>query len=177
MKRRTAIRNLGLVYAGLHFLPSCKFTESPPVYERVPLETDQYHLVEWLTQAILPAGEPEISTPEKTPHFVLTMLNDCYAPEDIGQYLTGLQHFEQQIQEEYSTTFKKLDQEQQIKLFTEISDSETLPENLKYFLNTTKQLTVQHFTSSEYFLVNHKDFEFVPGHYNGCVPVTPTSGR
>ncbi|PHN07713.1 gluconate 2-dehydrogenase subunit 3 family protein [Flavilitoribacter nigricans] len=171
MKRRTAIRNLGLISAGFSFLPACKFTESPPVYERVPLETEQYHLVEWLTDAILPAGEPEISTPETTPHFVLTMLNDCYAPEDIQKYLTGLQAFATKIEEQYGTDFKKLEPEQQLALFTEVAESETLPEEMKYFLQTTKRLTVQHFTTSEYFLVNHMDFEFVPGHYNGCVPV------
>ena len=171
MKRRTAIRNLGLISAGFSFLPACNFTEKPPVYSNVPLETEQYHLVEWLTEAILPAGEPEIITPEKTPHFVLTMLNDCYAPQDIEKYLAGLQLFDQKIQDQYSTSFKKLEPEQQILLFTEVAESETLPESLKYFLNTTKRLTVQHFTSSEYFMINHLDFEFVPGHFDGCVPV------
>lgn len=172
MKRRTAIRNLGLISAGFSFLPACNFTEKPPVYDRVPLETEQYHLVEWLTQAILPeAEEPRITTPEETPHFVLTMLNDCYAPEDIEKYLTGLQLFDQKIRDQYQTGFKKLEPEQQILLFTEVSESETLPESLKYFLNTTKRLTVQHFTTSEYFMINHLDFEFVPGRFKGCVAV------
>lgn len=171
MNRRTAIRNIGLVTAGFSILPACDFTEDPPVYDRVPLEKEQYHLIEWLTQAILPAGEPQIATPEPTTHFVLTMLNDCYAPEDIAKYLEGLTLFDQQIRDEYDTTFKKLIPEQQVLLFTEISKSEILPENLQYFLDTTKRLSVRHFTTSEYFMVNHLDFEFVPGRFKGCVPV------
>ena len=42
----------------------------------------------------------------------------------------------------------------------------------KWFFNTTKRLSVQAYTSSEYFLTNIAKFEFAPGRYLGCVPVT-----
>jgi len=32
-------------------------------------------------------------------------------------------------------------------------------------------LTVQHFASSEYFLKNYMEFEFIPGRYSGCLNV------
>lgn len=162
---------MSFVSAGALLLPACNLGEAIPVYERVPLEDDQYRLIDWLTQAILPDGEPLVETPEKATHFVLTMLNDCYAPEDIEKYRLGLQLFNQHIEDTYNTSYKRLDPEQQVLLFTEVSESEILPDNLKYFLSTTKRLTVRHFTTSEYFLTNHLDFEFVPGRFVGCVPV------
>lgn len=170
MNRRKAIRNIAIVSTGIVLLPACEM-ESLPVYENLALEPQQLDLIDWLTNAILPKEGLEISTPESTSDFVLTMLNDCYAPEDIRQYLAGSKIFVQYVKDEYGISYKKLNPEQSILLFSEIMKSGLLPESLKFFLATTKQLTVRHFTSSEYFMKNHLDFEFAPGRYLGCVRV------
>ncbi len=171
MKRRQAIQNIAIISSSLALMPACNFVDEP-VFENVPLEPDESKLLKWLTEAILPKdGEPQITTPEPTYQFVLSMINDCFDPEDIQKYLTGLKLFYQYIKDEYQMFYSGLNPEQHILLFTEVSKSEMLPESLQYFLNTTKQLTVRHFTTSEYFLKNHLDFEFVPGRYNGCVPL------
>jgi len=145
--------------------------EKLPVYENLALESQQRELIGWLTNAILPKEGLEISTPESTSDFILTMLNDCYAPEDIRQYLAGSKIFMQYVKDEYGVSYNNLNPEQSILLFSELMKSDLLPESLKYFLATTKQLTVRHFTTSEYFMKNHLDFEFAPGRYLGCVPV------
>lgn len=170
MNRRKAIRNIAIVSAGVVLLPACE-TGSVPVYENLALEPQQRDLINWLTNAILPKEGVEISTPESTADFVLTMLNDCYAPEEIREYLVGSKIFIQYVRDEYGGTYKNLNPEQSMLLFSEIMQSDLLPESLQYFLATTKQLTVRHFTTSEYFLKNHLDFEFVPGRYLGCIPV------
>lgn len=173
MRRRKAVRNIALLTSGIALLPACQFegTRSLPVYENIPLDQNQYALIEWLIEAILPKGEPKVTTPESTPHFVLTMINDCYDPVDIRKYLTGMQLFQQYVQDEYQMAYEQLNPAQNILLFTELSESKIIPKNLSYFINTTKRLTVQHFTTSEYFLKNHLEFEFAPGRYLGCVSV------
>ena len=170
MERRQAIRNLALLSSGMVLMPACK-VDLPigPTYENLLLDADQLKLIEYLTNAILPKGDLEIITPEPTTHFVLRMINDCFEPEDIQRYLTGLKIFTQFVQDKYQTSPDKLNPEQNQLVFAEIMQSELLPESLPYFLNTTKQLTVYHFTTSEYFMKNHLGFEFVPGRYVGCV--------
>lgn len=170
MNRRKAIRNIAIISSGVVLLPACEI-ESLPVYENLTLDRQQLDLINWLTSAILPKEGLEIPTPESTSDFVLTMLNDCYSPEDIHKYLAGSKIFMQYVKDEYGTSHTNLNPEQSILLFSKIMKSDLLPESLKYFLATTKQLTVRHFTTSEYFLKNHLDFEFAPGRYLGCAPV------
>ncbi len=171
MKRREAIQNMFLLSAGLTLMSSCQFSESGPVYANVPLEKGQRTLIDLLTNAILPTEGTEVTTPESTIDFILTMLNDCTDPEDIQAYLLGMKEFQQGIKELHNTAFKKLTVEQQIALFEGIGDSEKMTEAAKTFFNKTAGMTRQHFTSSEYFMKNRLDFEFAPGRYLGCEPV------
>lgn len=170
MKRRQVIKNIVLASSGMVLLPTCRF-EQLPTFQNFSVETDDLELLSWLTDSMLPKGELEISTPETTVQFLLTMLDDCYDQPDIQQYMTGMKLFVQFIRDEYRTSFRNLNQEQAVLLFAKVTNSDVLPDSLPYFLSTTKRLTVQHFTSSEYFLKNYMDFEFVPGRYLGCVRV------
>lgn len=171
MKRREAIQNIFLLSAGLALLPNCELEEKGPVYANVPLEKGQRTLMKLLTNAILPREGTEISTPESTTDFILTMLNDCTAPEDIQKYLLGMKEFQLGIKELYNTTFKKLAPEKQLELFTGLGESEKMTDAAKGFFKQTVGATRRHFTSSEYFMKNRLDFEFVPGRYLGCEPV------
>ncbi|MEZ5040385.1 MAG: gluconate 2-dehydrogenase subunit 3 family protein [Saprospiraceae bacterium] len=168
MKRRQALQNIVVISSGVALLPACDF-EQVPVYKNIPLERKQWRMLEWLTDAILPKGELEISAPESTADFVLTMVNDCYDPADVKKYVEGLQGFEQYLTETVGSSFKRLDEAQKTQLLAALSESETTPENIKYLYNTTRRLAQQHFTSTEYFLKNYLDYEFVPGRYIGCV--------
>lgn len=162
---------MAIMAGGAVLLPACR-TENWPTYSNLPLEADQHRLMQWLTEALLPkAGRPEIVAPEATDHFVLTMINDCYAPEEIQRFQAGLQAFQQYLKDKDGPDYDQLTPEQNVTLFAEVSNSESVSEDLKYFLNTTKRLSVQHFTSTEYFLTNIMDWEFAPGRFHGCVPV------
>lgn len=171
MKRREAIQNIFLLSAGLALLPNCQMEEKGPVYANVPLEKGQRTLMNLLTDAILPRAGTEVTTPESTTDFILTMLNDCTAPEDIQAYLLGMKEFQQGIKELHNTAFEKLTVEQQLALFEGIGESEKMTSAAKAFFNKSAGMTRRHFTSSEYFMKNRLDFEFVPGRYLGCESV------
>jgi len=170
MKRRRALLNIAWVSSGIVLMPACT-SESWPIFDKLPLESDQQQFIKWLRSAILPKAEPEIiQTPEPTPHFVLKMVNDCYAKEDIQQYVHGMKLMKQHIQDEYQVAYEKLNPEQQELLFTEISASDIFPNSMKFFLQNTRSLCIQHFTSSEYFMTNHLRYKLVPGPFSGCLP-------
>jgi hypothetical protein len=121
-----------------------------------------------LTNAILPREGTEIQTPESTTDFILTMLNDCTAPEDIQKYLDGMKAFQEKIKLDYNTSFKRLDATEQLALFNQLQTDATLSEPIKHFFDTTLGMTRRHFTSSAHYMQHYLDFEFAPGRYIGC---------
>ena len=169
MNRRKAIQQLAIFSAGVAFLPACQ-VEPIPLYTNLSIGADQWQLMTWLTEAILPKkGEPIIVTPESAAHFVFTMVNDCYAPDEIVEYESGMRLFTQFVSDKYRADYQVLNEEQHVLMLTEIYKSDLLPDSLKFFMDVTKQLTVRHFTTSEYFLKTHLDFEFIPSRFNGCI--------
>ena len=172
MKRRKAIKQVAIISMGAALLPSCQ-VDSLPNFANIPLEQEQYDFLNWVTEAILPKqGSPEIATPESTADFILTMINDCFDPEEeVPDYMSGLNLLKQFIEDEYGMAYTSLNKEQNVLMLTELSQSELVPESLRDFITTTKSLAVRHFTSSEYFLKTHLGFEFIPGRFNGCVPL------
>ena len=172
MKRRQALQNIAFISAGMAFLPACE-VDNWPVWSNLPLERQQKQLIAWLTEAILPINqrEPLITTPEPPAHFVLTMVNDCFSTEDLNIYVEGLKEFQQYIQSADLPALKKLTSAQSHAMLTQLSEDEGQTESLRYFLHTTRRLTIQHFTTSEYFMKNNLGFEFVPGRFKGCVPI------
>lgn len=164
MKRRKAIQTLAVMAGGTILLPACR---NIPTFSNIPLTRHQYGTIETLINIILPKPEtPEITTPETTVNFVLTMVNDCYSPENIDRFNQGLQAFQEFTNDAnfqpdlFYDTF-----------FAGVNDCENCPEQMVYFLNTTKNLSVRHFTSSEYFLTQKMNWEFVPGRFVGCAPL------
>lgn len=169
MERRKAVQNLALIAGGIAFLPGCSLEETEPVFDRLALVPGDYRLVSEVSSAILPQGESPIETLEPTADFVLTMVNDVFSEKESIRYVRGLGLFKQLIKDEYQKAFSELNAQQHVLLFTEITHSDIYPKTLKFFLSATKQLTIRHFTSSEYFMSEKLDFEFAPGRYKGNV--------
>lgn len=170
MKRREAIQHIALISAGLVFLPACN-TEKWPVYANIPLDGEQQRLMNWLAEAVLPKGDLPLTTSEPRAHFVLRMVNDCHSPQEIEQYRAGLQALQQYLQTANQSALSKMTPAQSEAFLQELAAAESSSEDLRYLLKTTRQLSIRHFTSSEYFLKNHLGFEFVPGRFHGCVAV------
>ena len=170
MQRRQALKNIALISAGIALLPACDF-ETWPTFDKIPLEKPQKKLINWLSDSIIPKlDKPLVTTTEPTSHFVLNMVNDCYAPEDIEKYVAGMNALQIDLDQVKEINLRKLTPAESDQLLIDLIAEESLSEEVRYFLETTRGLTIHHFTSSEYFMTNHLKFEFIPGRYNGCVP-------
>jgi hypothetical protein len=172
MHRRQALQHLVILTSAAALLPGCQPEEKAPVYARVPLDRKQRKLLEQFTEALLPIAKTEVKTPEKTVDFTLTVLNDCHSPEDIEKYLAGLTELQTHLQQKYRGKFEALSTEQQAEVFTFLSGKEGVSEPLKFFFETTRDRSIEHLTSSEFFMKNVLDWEFAPGRYAGCAPVS-----
>ncbi len=171
MKRRQAIRNIAIATAAAYLLPGCQGEPKGPVYANVPLEADQRKLLDQLTEALLPKSKTEVKMPETATDFILIVLNDCTSPENIQKYLGGLKELQSHVVKQYKTDFGSLATAQQAEVFTWLAKPEGQSEPLKFFAETTRGLTIEHFTSSEFFLKNVRNWAFAPGFFKGCVAV------
>ena len=172
MKRRNLLKSIVVVSAGAVVFPRCKPAEdSGPVFDNLAIDTNQFNLLQEITERMLPKQDLEINTPEPTSEYILNMMNDCRSLEESERYVNGLNQLTNLIQVNYNKSFTELDQPTIQKLFNYLSEIKDKKNPLKFFFDTTLWYTKNHFTGSEYFLTKQMDWKFLPGEYNGCEPV------
>ncbi|MCF8244958.1 MAG: gluconate 2-dehydrogenase subunit 3 family protein [Saprospiraceae bacterium] len=169
MKRRQALKHLVIISSGAAILPSCGAEPSGPVYENISLTNKQRRLFEDFTNALLPKEKTSIITPETTPDFILTVLNNCHSPADVQQFELGLTALQALVNKKYKADFGALGTDQQAEILKQLSGENGVSEPLKFFYDTARKMTVEHFTSSEFFMKNITGWEFAPGYFKGCV--------
>lgn len=159
MKRRNAIQNIALITGGSILFPSCKFSDEYKVGDKV-LNYDQLNLIKEVSEYILPIDNLKVESPESLTEFIITMLNDCYSLRDINKYLNGLDEFSESI---------KVHSNDNSLIFDDLDSLESKSENYIFFINTTKHLSITHFTTSEFYLKEYLNYEYAPSRYIGCV--------
>ncbi len=128
-----------------------------------------------IVEAILPAttmaGKPSPGARELKVHqFAIRMISDCYGKEAQTTLTKGLASTDQMAKKMYSDSFATLTSPQRIAVLTTLSSSEG--EGAKPFVNLIKNLTIQGYTNSEYYLTNVAKYNMAPGFFHGCVPVS-----
>lgn len=170
MKRRKALQFVAIGTASIALWPSCKMG-GPKAVEGLGLDADQEALVDQFATAILPVEGLPVETPEKRIDFITTMLRDCTSPDERSQFKNGVNELQEYIQNTFQKPFDHLSDSDKEKAFSHLQDGDGISANLKILYSKTRSWSIQHFTTSSYFLNTYTDFQFVPGHFYGCVPV------
>ncbi len=171
--RRGALKSLVFASAGMALIPSCMSdrSKSSILLKKITISGDDEALLAALCEAIL----PKTTTPgakELSSHlFVLKMVDDCRTKADQEKFTKGLADFKAFCQSPGNNDFTSASQEDQKKILNALLVSSDKESDLMIFFNTTKGLTIQSYTASEFFLKNIQVYELVPGRYHGCVPV------
>ncbi len=172
MNRRTAIRNIVIASAGTLLIPSCSEIKTTSLLSEGKLLLDAEHkaYLAKISESFLPIQgvSDKIGKPED---FILTMLNDCFTPKDIKQFAKGFEQYKS-LMKESKLKMESSDLEKAIPIVESILKSEPLKEELNFFINTTKNLSIHHLTSSEYYMTEYLDYKLVPGRYEGCVDIS-----
>ena len=153
--------------------PACE-PAMPKVYSNLPLEFRDYKLIERFTRLILPIDPDQVTTPESTVDFILSHVNDCRDEEEQQIFLEGLQEIHLHLsggKKDKKIAFHKKSEEKQANTLDFVVAQANDFGPIKFFYDSVRDLTLKHFTSSEYFMKNYLDFEFIPGRFKGCVPV------
>lgn len=143
------------------------------------LSRAQDGLLAEMVETIIPATDtPGESTPGKsTPgakalnvhQFVQKMVTDCYPIAAKDTLQKGLDSLDGLAKTAYGKSFAEGDVAQRTALLTQLSQS--TDETQKGFYSMVKGLTIRGYMSSEYVMTNLTNYQFIPGHYYGCVPV------
>jgi len=168
MKRRTAIRNIGLVTGGLFLLPACNFSPErvPIVLNKLKITTDEEILLESIVDTILPETNTPGGVALKVQNFIWIQMDDCVSPEQQTSYLSGLRSFNALVRERYYDDFISLDAEKRLEILSELLNGDDTPEPIHDFLNNTKHTAVWGYKNTEYYLTELMPYQLIPGAFS-----------
>ena len=169
MKRRSALQKIAWVSGGIAMLPYYCSTQSEiTVYNNLPIAISDRNLINLLSNLILLEDPESFPTMESRLDFVLTQVNDGFDSQEISDYLFGMTAFRKHVMATYGTSFEDLVELDQLACIGKTIDCS---DEKSFFVSTIKRHSLRHFTTSENYMKNYLNFEFMPGRYNGCVSV------
>ncbi len=137
------------------------------------LSAPQDALLADVAETILPATDTPGAKALNVHQFIQKMITDCFEPTAQETLKKGLAAVEEKARATYGKSFAEGDATQRTTLLSGLNASED--PTLKSFYSTVKNLTIRGYMTSEYVMTNLTKFEFAPGRYHGCVPVTASS--
>jgi len=169
MNRRYLLKGMGAVvlYSSFpavvsEFLSSCKTKDKE--LRAGFFSDDEFHLVEGITDALLPATSTPGALDAKVPFFLDLVVKNCLTNEDQQTIKKGLQQMNEQRKfsslspAEKSGTVKKLDEA----AFKDDSD--------KAWFRIVKKLSLIGYFTSQEGMTKALNYVKVPGDYKACIP-------
>lgn len=160
MNRRNAIKSMAWATSGVLALSYC--SPLPDLaYSRIGLNKNDRNLVVYLSLAILSEDPLNFPTMESRETFVLSWLNDMLTDDELQEFEHGLSLFK----ERYTGAFSNISETQQKNLLIQTLGGSDLDAN---FLKQLKNISLIHFRSTENYMTQYLNYEFIPGRYFGC---------
>ncbi|MEO5562469.1 MAG: gluconate 2-dehydrogenase subunit 3 family protein [Chitinophagaceae bacterium] len=173
MNRRLAIQKIVILSAGSALLPACMQSDATTklALKKLQVSLAQQDLLAALTQMIIPSSTTPGAKEMRSHEFVLKMMDDCASPEDQQKFMSGLNQFEELAHKKYGEKFSAVDKPGQKELLQYLEDKKNSSENAAKFYRNVKGLTLQNYTTSEYYMTNVMKYNIIPKTYKGCVAV------
>ncbi len=171
--RRVAIQQLLAIWAGVALLPSCLHTDEKV---SVPLKlihidpSDETMLAE-LAETILPKTDTPGAKDLAAHLFALKMVDDCFTKDNQQKYVQGMKDFESYVMKKTGKSFAECNLAERQTTVAELDKQKTATDNMAFFYQSTKKLTVQAYTTCEYYLTKIRGYKMIPGKFQGCVPL------
>ena len=108
-------------------------------------------------------------TPENRLHFIMTMANDCLLKKERKLFKQGFELFQSSLSSIRDESHEALNKNRTEKLI--LKGFENNKPQIKIFLDFLKEFSILHFETSENYMKNYLNYEFMPGRYNGKVQV------
>lgn len=170
--RRQALKSLVFASAGMVLIPSCMSDKSKSslLLKNIKISAEDEALMAELCETLLPKTNTPGAKDLSAHLFVLMMVDDCRKKEDQEKFIKGMEAFKKLSDQTINKDFLKADSSERKKLLHSIIAKMDEENDLNAFFKMTKGLTIQAYSSSEFFLTKVQVYELVPGRYHGCVP-------
>lgn len=171
MNRRNVIKGLGVVtlYSSLpailsEFISSCN-TKDKNIRAGF-FSDDEFHLVEQLTDSMLPKTSTPGALETQVPYFLDLVLKNCMNDKDQQLIKKGLRKFNEQTGRKFSS-FSKEEKLNEIKKIEEAAFKDDAEKG--WFIIFKKLSLIGHFTSQD-GMTKALNYVKVPGDYKACIP-------
>ena len=174
MQRRLLIKNIIFISAGASMLPSC-FSgkdELLATLKNINIAQKEEAMLAQVSDTILPginAGDPKGGGAHL---FALMMVDECFDTDRQKKFVDGLKEFNEHIQKKSGKAFTACTPIEKTSLLKGMQQKNNAPDEAVFFYTTMKSLTIQAYTTSQYYLTKVHEYKLVPGKFYGCVPVT-----
>ncbi|MFD2554743.1 gluconate 2-dehydrogenase subunit 3 family protein [Sphingobacterium tabacisoli] len=160
MNRRGFIYRLAIISPLLAFKLGC--TASKSEWELIS------GFVKDVRNVILPSGDNITMEELSLERFVLTMLQDCFSPDEQQRFFEGRGALDRYCDKHYKRIFEDLNSENKLAIISRLNakDKEMDKETL-FLFGKIKAKIIQGFQQSELMMKDRKRYELVPGRYNG----------
>jgi hypothetical protein len=152
-------------------------SKSAILLKNMSVDAEQEKLLVELTETILPTTTTPGARDIYAHLFALKMLDDCHKKEDQQKFMKGMESFQKKAKKELDKSFIEASPAQRQSLLKKVEADNDSKDELAYFYSTVKQLTIQAYTTSQYYLTKVHVYEMVPSRYHGCVPVKALNSK
>jgi hypothetical protein len=170
MERRTALKGITLTLGSIISLPTWASAWTPASLGTVSIKSIGHELLlADLVETIIPTTNTLGAKGLNVHQFIQKMMADCYeksAQENFNKQLKTLDPLSIQT---FGKPFAEGDTAQRVSLLQSLAKSDN--KDVQDFYKTLRGLTLQGYTSSEYYMTRFTDYEMAPARFYGCVPV------
>lgn len=178
MNRRLAVRHLTIVAGAAALLPGClsqSHDEQAASYpfKHLALSAGQEKLLAEVCETLLPRTNTPGANDLSLHLYVLKMLDDCTPPKEQQTFVAGLGQLDAAATKQLGQSFGASTAAQRTALLQRIDEQPAqFSDELQAFYRAARQLTIDGYTGSKYFMTKQVVYELVPGRYDGYFPVS-----
>lgn len=172
MNRRIALKHVALLAGAAAVLPGC-LSQAEREPASTALSASQRQLVAEVCETLLPRTATPGAHDLGLPQYVLKMLADCTPLPEQRIFVAGLGQLDAAAQRQHGRSFGASSVAQRTALLERIDQQPAdFANELVGFYRAARQLTIDGYTNSKYFMTKQVVYELVPGRYNGYYPVS-----
>ena len=178
MNRRLAFKNLALLTGAATLLPGClsqttNQEQAAASTQPAALSAGQQQLLAEVCETLLPKTDTPGAKDLGLPLYVLKMLRDCTPIKEQQLFGAGLAQLDGAAQKQLGQTFTASAAPQRLALLQRIDQQpQDFAPELAGCYRMARQLTMDGYLGSKFFLTKEVVYELVPGRYNGYYPVS-----
>lgn len=171
MKRREALKTLGLATAGLVALPAWAsgWTARDVALNSSTFSSKEQALLSSAADTIIPAKNNLGAIPQEVDKFLIRLFDECYEKDERDNIKLQLNVLDDRAMENFGSPYTDCPQEQREQVLLSFDGSED--ESEQRFFQLVKSETIRGFRTSKIVMQDYHGYRVVPGRYNGNVDV------